>query len=144
MTTETAVEPQLSSGQVDPAPKASGAEDRLSVATQWQLMWWRFRKHRIAILSTAVVLGFYLLVIFADFLAYSNPLTSEAQRSLLPPQRIHFFDKGHFWPHVYGLTGERDEESFKRIYTPDLNNKIHVSFFARGFEYRFLGVIPTT
>jgi peptide/nickel transport system permease protein len=145
MTTETVIQPQISSGQVDPAPKASGAgaEDRLSVATQWQLMWWRFRKHRIAILSTAVVLCFYLVVIFADFLAYSNPQTSEAQRSLLPPQRIHFFDSGHFWPHVYGLSGSRDEETFKRVYVPDPNQKIHVRFFARGFEYRFLGIIPT-
>ena len=143
-TTDTATAPQLSSGQVDPAPKASGAEDRLSVATQWQLMWWRFRKHKVAIFSTAVVIGFYLVVLFADFLAYSNPQTSEAQRSLLPPQRIHLFDNGHFWPHVFGLTGERDEETFKRVYVPDLNKKIHVRFFAKGYEYRFLGVIPTT
>ncbi|HEY2901680.1 MAG TPA: ABC transporter permease [Polyangia bacterium] len=143
MTTDTAVQPQLSSGQVDPAPKASGAEDRLSVATQWQLMWWRFRKHRVALFSTAVVLAFYLVVIFADFLAYSNPLTSEAQRSLLPPQRIHWFDNGHLWPHVFGLSGTRDEETFKRVYTPDPNQKIHVRFFARGYDYHFLGVIPT-
>jgi peptide/nickel transport system permease protein len=141
--TETAAEPQVSSGQVDPAPKASSAEDRLSVATQWQLMWWRFRKHRIALVSTAVVLGFYLVVLFADFLAYSNPETSEAQRSLLPPQRIHLFDSGHFWPHVYALTGERDEETFKRVYVPDPNKKIHVRFFARGFPYKILGVIPS-
>ena len=143
MTTETAAQPPLSSGQVDPAPKASGAEDRLSVATQWQLMWWRFRKHRVAIFSTAVVLAFYLLVIFADFLAYANPLASEAQRSLLPPQAIHWFDNGHFWPHVYGLAGARDEETFKRVYVPDPSQKIHVRFFARGFDYHFLGIVPT-
>jgi len=120
----------------------SVAEERVSVATQWQLMWWRFKKHRLAMASTVVVLLFYLVVIFADFLAYSDPLASEAQRSLLPPQRIHWFDEGRFSPHVFGLTGMRDPNTFKRVYTPDPAKKIPVRFFVRGFEYRFLGMIP--
>jgi peptide/nickel transport system permease protein len=125
------------------APLAtSTAEERISVATQWQLMWWRFKKHRLAMASTVVVLLFYLVVIFADFLAYSDPLASEAQRSLLPPQRIHWFDEGRFSPHVFGLTGVRDPNTFKRVYTPDPGKKIPVRFFVRGFEYRFLGMIP--
>jgi peptide/nickel transport system permease protein len=123
-------------------PAVSAAEERISVATQWQLMWWRFKKHRLAMGSTVVVLLFYLVVVFAHFLAYSNPLASEAQRSLLPPQRIHWFDEGRFSPHVYGLTGMRDPNTFKRVYTPDPSKKIPVRFFARGFEYEFLGVIP--
>jgi peptide/nickel transport system permease protein len=105
-------------------------------------MWWRFRKHRVAMVSTVVVLVFYLVVVFADFLAYSNPLASEAQRSLLPPQRIHWFDNGRFAPHVYGLSGRRDPITFKRVYTPDPEKKISVRFFVPGFEYRLLGVIP--
>ena len=126
----------------EPALPVSVAEERISVATQWQLMWWRFKKHRLAMASTVVVLLFYLVVIFADFLAYSDPLASEAQRSLLPPQRIHWFDEGRFSPHVFGLTGVRDPNTFKRVYTPDPGKKIPVRFFVRGFEYRFLGMIP--
>jgi peptide/nickel transport system permease protein len=123
-------------------PATSAAEERISVATQWQLMWWRFQKHRLAMASTVVVLLFYLVVVFADFLAYSNPLDSEAQRSLLPPQRIHWFDGGRFSPHVYSLTGMRDPNTFKRVYTPDPGKKIPVRFFVRGFEYRLFGLIP--
>ncbi len=118
------------------------AEERISVATQWQLMWWRFRKHRVAMISTVVVLLFSLVVLFADFLAYSNPLASEAQRSLLPPQRIHWFDDGRFAPHVYGLTGRRDPVTFKRVYTPDPEKKIPVRLFGPGFEYHLFGLIP--
>ncbi|MGE5848958.1 MAG: ABC transporter permease [Candidatus Methylomirabilota bacterium] len=134
-------------GQVAEGTQALGlptteTEERISVATQWQLMWWRFRKHRVAMVSTVVVLLFYLVVIFADFLAYSNPLASEAQRSLLPPQRIHWFDNGRFAPHVYGLSGRRDPVTFKRVYTPDPEKKIPVRFFAPGFEYRVFGLIP--
>jgi len=125
------------------APLAtSTAEERISVATQWQLMWWRFKKHRLAMASTVVVLLFYSVVVFADFLAYSDPLASEAQRSLLPPQRIHWFDEGRFSPHVFGLTGMRDPNTFKRVYTPDPGKKIPVRFFVRGFEYRLFGLIP--
>ncbi len=119
-------------------------EERVSVATQWQLMWWRFRRHRLAMLGTAVVLAFYAAVLFADFLAYADPGASEAQRGLLPPQRIHWMLDGRFTPHVYGLAGKRDPATFKRVYTPDLSQKVPVRFFAHGFEYPLLGVLPTT
>ncbi len=119
------------------------AEERISVATQWQLMWWRFRRHRLAIVGSIVVLLFYSVVLFADFLAYASPTSSEAQRSLLPPQRIYWFDGAEFRPHVYGLTGLRDPATLKRVYTPDPTKKIPVRLFAHGFEYRLLGLIPT-
>jgi peptide/nickel transport system permease protein len=138
---EPAVRPG-SAADEEAARPASAAEERVSVATQWQLMWWRFKKHRLAMISTAVVLLFYLVVIFADFLAYSDPLASEAQRSLLPPQRIHWFDDGRFSPHVYGLTGMRDPMTFKRVYTPDPSKKISIRFFVSGFQYYVLGLIP--
>jgi peptide/nickel transport system permease protein len=115
---------------------------RIFVASQWQLMWWRFRKHRVAVASGVVVIGFYLVVLGADFLAYADPNASEAQRSLMPPQPIHWFDEGRFHPHVYGFKGARDPLTFKRVYQPDPSQKIPVRFFARGFEYHFLGLIP--
>jgi len=122
---------------------ATVAEERLSVATQWQLMWWRFRRHKLAMVGTLVVLLFYGAVLFADFLAYASPTTSEAQRSLLPPQGIRWFDGGRFGPHVFGFTGRRDPVTLKRAYTLDPAKKISVRFFAHGFEYRLLGLIPT-
>lgn len=105
-------------------------------------MWWRFRRHRLAMAGTAVVLLFYGAVLAADFLAYAVPTASEAQRSLLPPQAIHWFDRGRFHPFVYGFTGRRDPASMKRVYTVDPDKKIRLRFLARGFDYRFLGLIP--
>ena len=107
-------------------------------------MWWRFRRHRLAMIATVVVALFYLVVLFADFLAYAPPTASEAQRSLLPPQRIHWFDEGRFSPHVFGLTGLRDPLTLKRVYTPDPTKRIRVRFFTRGFEYYFLGLVPAS
>src|SRR5712672_1972702 len=129
---------------IDPeAATITEAEERISVAPQWQLMWWRFRKHKLALVSTALVLLFYLVVAFADFLAYSDPHASEAQRSLIAPQNVHLFDEGRFSPHVEGLAGARDPVTFKRVYVPDPSTRVPLTFLAPGFEYKLFGLIPT-
>ena len=100
------VEEPLAPGSLDPeAATITEAEERVSVAPQWQLMWWRFRKHKLALVSTALVLLFYMVVAFADFLAYADPHASEAQRSLIAPQTVHFFDEGRLSPYVEGPGG---------------------------------------
>ena len=124
-------------------PAGAEVEERVSVATQWQLMWWRFRRHRLALVGTALVALAYAVVVLAEFLAYASPTASEAQRSLLPPQTIRWFHEGRFAPHVYGLSGRRDPATFRRVYTPDPDKKIWLRFFAPGFEYHLFGVIPT-
>src|SRR6266567_4301216 len=77
------------------------AEERVSVASQWQLMWWRFRKHKLAMIAVVVMI-FYGMVVFADFLAYADPESSDAQRGLIAPQPVVWFDPdtGAFFPHV--------------------------------------------
>ncbi|MGE5776253.1 MAG: ABC transporter permease [Chloroflexota bacterium] len=121
----------------------SRAEEQIAVATQWQLMWWRFRKHKLAMIGGITLIIFYLIAVSADFLSYSDPDVSEAQRSLMVPQPIHWTDNGKFNPHVYGITGKRDPKTFKRVYVADPSKKIPVHFFAKGFEYKLLGFIPT-
>jgi peptide/nickel transport system permease protein len=124
-------------------PDVVEREDRIYVASQWQLMWWRFRKHRLAMVAGVIVCGFYLVAIGADFLATTDPEGSEAQRSLMPPQPIHWFDGWAFSPHVYAVKGRRDPRTFKRVYVTDATQKIPVHFFAQGFPYKFLGLFPT-
>ncbi len=118
-------------------------EERIAVATQWQLMWWRFRKHGLAMAGSIVLIVFYLVALAAPFLAYSDPEISDAQLSLMVPQAIHWFVEGKFSPHVYALKGSRDPKTFKRVYVPDPETKIPVRFFASGFEYKWLGLIRT-
>ena len=127
-----------------PGAVAPPEDRRLYVASQWRLTWWRFRRHRVAVASGIVVIGFYLVVLGADFLAYADPNASEAQRSLMPPQPIYWFDGSRFRPHVYAVKGARDPQTFRRVYQADPAQKIPIRFFAEGFEYRFLGVMPTT
>ena len=125
------------------AHSPSNESDRILVATQWQLMWWRFRKHKLAMMA-AVVLGlFYFVVIFADFLAYSDPLEDNAEILLLEPQPIQWFDGDEFRPHVFGFTGKRDPNTFKKVYTADPEIKLPLKLWADGYEHKFLGIFKT-
>jgi peptide/nickel transport system permease protein len=125
-------------------PLITEAETRVAVATQRQLIWWRFRKHRLAVVSAVIVGLFYLIAIFADFLAYAPPFDTQANRSYIPPQPIHWFTPdGRFQPHVYGLKGKRDLRTFKLAYAPDPSEPRNLVLFARGYPYSFFGLIPT-
>jgi peptide/nickel transport system permease protein len=59
----------------------------------------------------------------------------------MPPQRIYWLDGWRFSPHVYAFKGGRDPQTFKRVYRPDPSQKVAIRFFAKGFEYSFLGLI---
>ena len=127
---------------IEPAA-APSIEERIYIASQWRLMWWRFRKHKVAMVAAVVLAVFYLVALNAEFFATSDPLDSASKRGLLPPQRIHLFDGWKPSPHVFAVSGERDMKTFKRVYTVDREKKIPVRLFARGFEYKFLWLIPT-
>lgn len=121
----------------------SAEEDRVSVATQWQLMWWRFIRHRLAIVGVLVIAFFYLVVVLADFLAFMDPEDSDAYRALMPPQAIHWFEDGSFRPHVHPMVGRRDFATFQWVYDADLSREIPLRFFVTGYEYRLLGLFRT-
>ena len=116
-------------------------EEEFSIASQWQLMWWRFRKHKPAIVS-AIILGiFYLLFPLAEFLGTGDPAQISEPYHYLRPQVIRFFDGGSFSPHVNGLRPYRDPMTFQKKYELIPDEKIGVTFFAKGFDYNFLGFI---
>jgi peptide/nickel transport system permease protein len=120
-------------------PRLNTAE-RYAVATQMQLTWWRFKRHKLAMISLVVVVLFYLVALSADFLATTDPTATAASTSYIAPQPIHFFDDGAFRPYVNGLKGVRDFKTFKLIYTIDPARKSYLQFFAPGYRYSFLGL----
>ena len=118
---------------------------RLQAVTQSQfrLMWRRFRRHRVAVAAAIVIMGLYTLVLTANFVAYSDPYASEAQRGLMPPQPIHFISHGRIYPYVFPVSGSRDPVTFKRGYVVDHSRTIPIVFFAHGYRYKLLWIIPT-
>lgn len=115
------------------------AEAQVEVMSQRQLIWRRFRRHRLAMAATAVVIAFYFVVIFADFLATNDPFDDDANRGYTPPQGIRLLDGWVPRPHVCARVGARDE-FFRKVYVKDCEQKVPLSFFAKGYEYELFGI----
>lgn len=118
--------------------------EKLYVASQWQLMWWRFRRHKLAIVSMFVVGLLYLVALFCDFLATSDPNRHQTKWVFAPPQRVHFGNvDGKFTAYVYGLETTRDPVTLRPVYVPDLERRYPIQWFVEGIPYKLLGLFPT-
>ncbi|MFN2271287.1 MAG: ABC transporter permease, partial [Anaerolineae bacterium] len=129
----------------EPSEGFSPEEEKLYVASFKQLMWWRFKKHRMALISLGVLIGFYFVVVFAEFVAPYDPEAFFVEYKLAPPTRIHIRDsQGNFhWPFVYKIDRERDPETLRYNYLENTDVILPINFFARGPEYSWLGLITT-
>jgi len=121
------------------------AEEEFYIASQWQLIWRKFIKHKLAILGSIILAIFYIVGIFCEFFSPYEVGHRYPKYVYCPPQRIHFFDKEgfHFRPFVYGFKRGMDPKSFRRIYTKDKTKKYLVYFFTRGDEYKLWNLFKT-
>ncbi|MBB3146247.1 peptide/nickel transport system permease protein [Phyllobacterium trifolii] len=118
------------------------AQAKIHLASQARLMWWKFKRHKLALASGIFLLVLYGMIIIAEFLAPYNLHTRNVDFIHSPPQRVHLFHDGKFvGPFVYGRQMKLDMESLKRIYTNDRNDVQPLRFFCRGDSYRFWGLI---
>ncbi len=142
-----ALEPQVLAPSPAPETAAPAAtETRTAVASQWQLMRWRFKKHRLAVICMWIIAALYFVGIFGEFLAPNDPGETSERYKYLPPQGITFNDaNGNFTlrPGIYGLKGTRDPETLRLSYVPDPAKVYPISLFARGDAYKMWGVIPS-
>ena len=110
-------------------------------ASQWTMIWRRFRRNRAAIAGAIVVILYYLVAAFGNFIAPYSLTTRFTKQLYLPPQRIHLFDEGKLRPYVYGIESGYDE-SLRRVHK-NTDEKIYLKFFARGDKYSFWGLFET-
>src|SRR5919108_733244 len=94
--------------EIDKAATTTKAEDRVSVASNWQLVWWRFRKNKLAVFSSILLMLFYVVVLVPDFFATQDPEATEAGLAFIPMQGISFFDDSGFNLSVPALVGKRN------------------------------------
>ena len=127
-----------------PASAESAASERYFVASQWQLVWWKFRKHKMALVAGVVLALMYFTAAFCEFLSPYLPGTRFPDYLYAPPQRLRLLASGYgFEPHVYGLTRGRDPETFRRTFTIDHEQRFRVRLFVRAEEYRLWGLFKS-
>jgi peptide/nickel transport system permease protein len=118
------------------------AQERFYRAPPIQLMWWRLRRHRVAVASGALLLALYVMIVFAEFFAPYALDSRHTDFIHAPPQRVHLFDDGHLtWPFVNGYRYRLDMTNLRRVYTPDPNKPQRVRFLCHGDPYSFWGFI---
>jgi peptide/nickel transport system permease protein len=125
-----------------PAGPPQTAEDRISVASNWRLVWWRFRKHRLALLSALVLLVLYAVVLFPEFISTQDPEATDARLAFIPMQRLHLFDGARLRPWVPAVVGHRNPTTLRMEWRVDESRKILVRFFVPGHPYHLLGIVP--
>ncbi|MBJ7577783.1 ABC transporter permease [Devosia sp. MC532] len=115
--------------------------------SQFSLMWRRFRRHQLAVVSLWVVVAFYLIAALAEFLAPTDPSAYSARYTYAPPQGLQFIttDENGNWqfqPHVNGYKTEVDPKALRRSFVLDPEEVIPVQFFAPSEPYKLAGFIP--
>lgn len=125
------------------APGWAPEEERVFVASQWQLIWWRFRRHRLGLIGSVLLVVLYTAAIFSDFFCTMDPQL-RTEYIYCPPQGLQFRDETGAWslqPFVYGLERSYEPVTLRRLYARDPGATYPVRFIAQGYEYRLLGII---
>jgi peptide/nickel transport system permease protein len=120
--------------------------DRAAVASQWQLIWWAFKRHRLAMIALFVTVAMYVVALVPGFFAINDPVLQNARATFHPPQGLHLIDTTNglsIGLHYYPLKLTRDPETLAAIFTEDTTRKIPIQLFGRGYEYSVLGLFDT-
>ena len=119
------------------------AEDRIAVASNWKLVWWRFRRHHLAVASAVLLIFMYLIVLAPDFFSTQDPERTDARQAFIPLQAVHLFADGKLSPWVPAVVGKRNPTTLRMEWTADPTRKIAVHFFGTGYKWKLLGLFET-
>ncbi|CAH0342232.1 ABC transporter permease [Rhizobium sp. CECT 9324] len=130
----------VSSAAFDPYAAERKVEEmkHIAQASQFQLMWWQFRRHKMALFSGIFLILVYVSILFSEFLAPYNLHTKNIDFIHTPPQTVRFMHEGNFvGPFVYGQRMTLDMDTLKRVYIDNTDDVQKLRFFCRGDGYRF-------
>jgi len=117
-------------------PEVEGRKrESLYYASGFQLTWWAFKRHKLAMMGISVLVILYSLGPKTRIPGYKNA----------PPTRMHFFSEksGFRRPFVYAFQQKLNLETFLYEYTEDRSKEHTVHFFVEGESYKLLGLFPT-
>ena len=116
-------------------------DEQYYYASQWRLMWWRFKRHRMALISAFLLILLYLMAAFADFIAPYETTERFRRYQQAPPSTIHWFDENGFrGPYVYAVEQERDMETLRVTFVENRDEIIPIQFFVESEPYKIWGI----
>jgi peptide/nickel transport system permease protein len=116
-------------------------QEKFYRASQWRIMWWKFRRHHVALAAGVILLLFYASTLVSELIAPYQLNTRDTQHIYAPPQALHLVHQGRFvGPFVYGTRMHLDLDTLKREYTDNPAVLYPLRFFCLGDEYRFWGL----
>jgi len=134
----------VSTAPFDPASAArlTPDQERFYLASQWKLMWWKFKRHHVAVASGIILLLMYASTLVTEILVPYNLHTRNSDFIYAPPQSVHWFHEGRLTgPFVYPLSKTLDMETLRRVYTEDTTRTYPLRFFCSGDPYEFWGLV---
>jgi peptide/nickel transport system permease protein len=124
--------------------RMSAGQEKYFLASQWQMMWWKFKRHRIAVISLLFLLTIYGVALIAELVAPYNLHSRDPRHIYAPPQTIHLFHEGEFvGPFVYGMRFKLNTQTLKREYQDDTTKVQKLRYFCQSGGYDFWGLIPS-
>ena len=138
------LEHRISDAPFDPysVEKISPEQEKYFLATQWQLMWWKLKRHRLAVWSGIFLLLLYGSILISEILAPYALDTRTTTALYHPPQSVNLFHEGEFiGPFVYGTKSKFDLAKFEWQHVEDRTKVEPIRFFCLGDTYRYFGLI---
>ena len=119
----------------------SPEQEHYYLASQWQLMWWKFKRHRLGVACGIFLLLMYASILISEFLAPYGLHSRHTDFIYAPPQSVHLFHEGEFiGPFVYGTNYHLNMENLRREYSENRSEIYRIGLFCRGDTYSFWGV----
>jgi len=117
-------------------------QEKYFFASRRQLMWWKFKRHKVAVTCGFILLVLYASTLISEFIAPYNLHSRDTHHIYAPPQGLHLFHEGEFiGPFVYGYDYRLNLDNLKREYTANPGKVQRLRFFCSGDAYRFWGRI---
>lgn len=115
----------------------AGAEDRYYYASQWELIRWRFGRHKLAVISLVLLVLLYITAIFCEFIApYATDTRFEAFAQS-NPSKVHWIKPGGgFGPYIFGINKVLNQQTFVYDFGEDHNVVYPIQLFVHGDEYK--------
>jgi len=116
----------------------SADEEKVSVASNWKLVWWRYRKNKLAVISLILLVFVFTIIFFPDFYANQNSEETNARQAYVPIQKLHFIKEGKLDLWLEKLEGARNPKTLAMEWATVADESVDVKFFGKGLQWKFL------